>query len=116
MSTAIVAEIARDIPYEHHLTAMAAEAASVPHAAASITRYADSRAWAGGIRGRSLAQWRVEIEQELADARSYCVFLLTVIRPAFQAGESWACDEYVQTMGCLVGVLTAWAALHVTPS
>lgn len=109
-------EVARDLAYEVEMTSLAAEAAGVPHAAASITRYADTRAWPGGIRGRTLGQWRVEIEQELADARSYCVFLLTVIRPAFQAGESWACDEYVRTTTCLVGVLQAWAGLHTDPS
>ncbi len=114
--TSIALDIERDVEHEHHLTSLAAEAAGVPQAAASIAAYADSRAWSGGIRHRSLAGWRLEIEQELADARSYCCFLLTVIRPAFEAGESWACDEYVKTMTCLVGVLTAWAGLHTDPS
>ena len=106
----------RDLRYEHDQTALASEAAGAPHAAVSITRYADDRAWPGGIQFRSINTWIVEIEQELADARSYCVFLLTVIREAFEAGECWACDLYVQAMGCLVGVLTAWDALHRQPS
>lgn len=114
--SAVLTDLARDLAYERELTDLAAQAAGVPEAAASITRYADARAWPGGIRGRTLDQWRVEIEQELADARSYVVFLLTVIRPSFEAGECWACDAYVQSMGCLVGVLQAWAALHTDPS
>jgi hypothetical protein len=106
----------RDPQYEQELTGLAARAAGVPSAAASITRYADGRAWDGGIRCRSMDEWHVEIAQELADARSYCCFLLTVIRPAFEAGDQNACDTYVRTMSALAGVLKAWDALHRRPS
>lgn len=109
-------ETARDVEHERYLTALAAEAAGVPHFAESISDYADARSWDGTIRARSIQQWRTDLIEELADARAYVVMTLTVTRPYFEAGSSWACDLYVQFMGCLVGVLAAWAAIHTTPS
>lgn len=106
----------RDLPYEAHLTALAGEAAGAPGVARAVGKYADARSWPGGILLRSIDEWIVEIEQELADARNYICMVLTVIRADFDAGVSWACDRYVQLMGCLVGVLTAWDALHRHPS
>lgn len=106
----------RDLAHEREMMDLAARAAGVVAAEESLSAFADSRALPGGLRPRSIEGWRREIEEELADARNYCVWMLLSIRPSFEKGESWACDCYVQALGCLVGVLSAWQALHRTPS
>ena len=107
--------IDRDPAHERQLVELAARAAGTPNAV-SILSFAQARMLDGGIRPRSIEQWRQEIREELADAVNYCCWTILAIRAAFDAGEQWACDLYVQTMGALVGVLIAWDALHRQPS
>ena len=108
----------RDLEYERELVDLAAQAAGRQHAAGGLLGYAQHRARVGGmdVRYRDLEQWRQEIREELADAVNYCCWTILSIRPAYERGDSWACDQYVQTLGCLVGVVAAWDSLHTTPS
>lgn len=105
----------RDPAYEQELVELAARAAGTP-SAVGILPFAQDRAMAGGIRPRSVDEWRQEIREELGDAVNYCCWTIQAIRPSFEAGEQWACDEYVRAMSCMVGVLKAWEGLHTQPS
>ena len=107
---------ARNFGYEAEITNLAATAAGVPGAGASLGAFADARALEGGVRHRTIEEWRQEVREELADARNYIVWTIDAIRPWYESGEAWACAAYVQLMGCLVGVVQAWSALHTEPS
>ena len=108
--------VARNLGYEQELTNLAASAAGAPGAGSSLSAFADGRALDGGVRPRTIDQWRQEVREELADARNYIVWTIDAIRGWYESGEAWACALYVQLMGCLVGVVQAWSALHQEPS
>jgi hypothetical protein len=108
----------RDIWLERHLTEMAARSAGflkvgpdgkVAGDAGGLDEFADGRAWSGGVRA-SIDAVR-ECQEELADARHYCVWGIQQVWDAHVAGDSAASETYSRLMRALEGVVGAWHAL-----
>jgi hypothetical protein len=99
----------RDLTLERHLTNLAARSIGLRDAA-SLSAFADHRAWPGGVR-LDLDPIR-EIREELADARNYAVWGIERIYQRFLAGDPDVLDEYGKLMDCLSNVCRAWEALR----
>lgn len=99
---------ARDLDLERRLTALAAQAAGFT-TDGDLGPFADGRAHPGGVRETFDA--KIEIAEELADARNYCVWGIERVWDGYIAGDAQAASEYSRYMACLVGVVTAWHAL-----
>ena len=79
-----------------------------------LSRFADARAWPGGVRA-DLDGVR-EASEEFADARNYLVWEIERIYARVIEGERDALDRYSQLFGALSALVNAWHALHRVPS
>lgn len=112
----------RDVELERRLTSVVALAVGLAHTTDngvvvqpvvdSLTAFAEQRAWPGEIvidgRDRSLM---VEAAEELADCRSYLLWIAQTVLDRAEAGDANASDEYGRAMRALGLVLEAWQAL-----
>ena len=78
----------------------------------ALNAYSEARAWPGEvvIDGRPVPLV-TEVAQELADARSYLLWIIQCELPAAEAGDSDASEAYGRAMRSLAIVLEAWKAL-----
>lgn len=102
----------RDVALERRLTTLAAKAVGSEPAAASLSAFADERAWPGGVRTE--LDPTQEAREELADCRSYLVWGIERVYAEVLAGDPVACDEYERLMRALGAVVSAWRELHTT--
>jgi hypothetical protein len=100
----------RNVPLEVELVDLAARAAGYP-SDAGLSRFADARAWPGGVNPRTPDGWRQEVAEELADARNYLLWEIEEVYEQVLAGGGDACTVYERNMRVLTAVLAAWWAL-----
>ena len=112
----------RDVELERRLTGVVALAVGLAHrtdegvvfqpSVEALTVFADARAWPGEVviegRDRSLV---TEAAEELADCRSYLLWIAQSVLVRAEAGDANASDEYGRAMRALGLVLQAWQAL-----
>lgn len=112
----------RDVDHERHLVGIAAlscglaakkDGRIIPGAAVeALNVFSDRRAWAGGVdvdgRAVSLPD---EAAQELADCRSYLIWLAQSVLDGAIEGDAVAAETYKRSMAALAHVLQAWTAL-----
>lgn len=78
----------------------------------ALNSYAETRAWPGDVividRPVPLFQ---EAAEELADARSYLLWIIQDCLAAAEAGDGDASERYGRAMRALSHILEAWSAL-----
>lgn len=79
---------------------------------AALNSYAEARAWPGDVivEDRPVPLFQ-EAAEELADARSYLLWIIQDSLPAAEAGDGDASERYGRAMSALAHILGAWAAL-----